>query len=79
MPVYLYGCECGTRKEVIHHIGENPPVTCDQCGSAMHRIPQLINVNWSGLKTLSPEIQRYINDTDRRSDELAAKYSGRKE
>ena len=79
MPTYLYGCEAGHRKEVIHHMGEDPLVNCDKCGGAMHRIPQLLNVNWSGLNVLSPEVRRYIDDTDRRRDEVTAKYAGRKE
>jgi len=43
MPTYIYGCDADKthpRKEVIHSITANPAVKCDECGSAMHRVPQ---------------------------------------
>ena len=39
---YVYGCDDREhpRKEIVHKMGENPVVLCDECGKKMHRIPQ---------------------------------------
>ena len=45
MPVYVYGCDEDKeheRVETVHSMNEDPEMICEQCGSAMHRIPQVV-------------------------------------
>ena len=43
MPNYVYGCNADNshpRQLITHGMLENPTLFCDECGGAMHRIPQ---------------------------------------
>jgi len=39
MPTYVYGCENGHKKEVVHPLTDDPEMIC-YCGLPMRRIPQ---------------------------------------
>jgi predicted nucleic acid-binding Zn ribbon protein len=49
MPDYVYGCDLGHTQEEAHRMTDDPVITCNQCGGRMHRIPQVVAVNWGGL------------------------------
>ena len=40
MPTYVYGCENGHEKEVVHPMNDDIRILCFECGLLMRRIPQ---------------------------------------
>ena len=48
MPVYVYGCECGHREDVLHAIDAEVRVVCDGCMKEMVRKPSLSLVTFKG-------------------------------
>ena len=43
MARYVYGCSKNKgheRTEVVHSMGEDPTILCDECGAEMRRVPQ---------------------------------------
>jgi len=49
MPTYTYTDRSRHDTTIIHGMTEEPVITCDICGEAMHRRPQVVAVNWNGL------------------------------
>lgn len=51
MPIYVYGDCNGHRKEIEMSFerAERALVLCDECDAVMHRVPQMVQVNWNGL------------------------------
>ncbi len=51
MPTYVYRCPKGHQMELAHGIQQDPIVTCrhGRCRLTMHRVPQMVRVNWGGL------------------------------
>ena len=56
MPVYIYGCNKDNshpRQEISHRMSEEPTITCDDCGSLMHRVPQSMRFYMNPQDTLT--------------------------
>lgn len=37
MPLYEYGCVCGTKNDISHPMAESPEVICPNCHKQMHK------------------------------------------
>lgn len=49
MPIYDYlCCDCGTIKEVVHSIKEDPEVLCKECDEQMVRSISRVGVQFKG-------------------------------
>lgn len=75
MPLYLYKCPyCGNERYVRHDINYVGMVQCEVCEWYMHKAPQLIAVNWNGMKPsaggVSDYVQGLIADAPRTRDEV---------
>ena len=56
MPAYVYGCDkdyTHPRKEVNHGMHDEPTITCDKCGSLMHKVPQAATFYMNPQNTLT--------------------------
>jgi len=50
MPQYVYRCTNVHQREIWQSItSTNSQINCPQCNELMHRVPQLVRVNWGGL------------------------------
>ncbi|MBU2249090.1 MAG: zinc ribbon domain-containing protein, partial [Gammaproteobacteria bacterium] len=73
--IYVYRCRnCQIETEVSHRMTETPAIVCTKCGGIMRKRPQVIRVNWGGLRPsqgeLAPEIAANIANAPRRQDEI---------
>lgn len=73
MPEYIYHCvECGYEEEVTEPMIIEAIHICPDCGAIVYRRPQVVAVNWGGLKPsqgeLHPNIKQIINDAPRRRE-----------
>lgn len=48
MPEYVYKCDDGHFKDVLHRMLYSTSILCD-CGLEMRRVPQMPAVTWGGL------------------------------
>lgn len=81
MPVYVYRCPvCHNEIELAHSMNLDPLVEC-ACGSAMARRPQVVRVNWGGLKPsqgeLAPVVKDMIADAPALRDKMVPHMSNR--
>lgn len=56
MPTYVYGCDednTHPRQEVVHGMQAVPIVTCSECGSSMHKVPQSMRFYMNPQDTLT--------------------------
>lgn len=70
MPTYVYS-DGNHTQESEHSMAENPKVFCERCGKPMHRVPQIVSVNWNGLPphkegARSPVVQHFIDTASER-------------
>jgi len=79
MPTYVYRCKCGNETIVVEPMMAISDVYCNECGSVMWRKPQLLRINWNGLKPsqgeIHPNIREFIDDTPRRTEAMEEKYA----
>lgn len=73
MPKYVYADQNGHRKELTQSISQLDKgiVLCDECDLVMHRVPQVVAVNWNGLPphledARPPQIKKYVKETPNR-------------
>lgn len=72
MPQYQYRCPLQHTLTLSHSIADcDLPHVCPQDGTIMHRVPQVIPVNWNGLPphlegTRSPAVQQFIDTAPER-------------
>lgn len=79
MPTYVYKCgRCGLRCEMSHRMLYTTGIMCDEDGGEMHRVPQILAVNWDGPKPsaggMNPIIADHIANVDRSRDEFAEEH-----
>ena len=48
MPIYVYQCQCGETREVIHAMGDKPEVECLSCRGPMTRALAAPNIQFKG-------------------------------
>ena len=74
MPEYLMLCRNGHKLNVNQHMATNERVICIECGSVMWRKPQVVRVNWNGLKPsqgeLHPELKELVDTAPERRAEF---------
>lgn len=77
MPRYLYRCNrCENEREEIHEMSFEGIMVCNRrnCLSPMHRVPQLVSINWNGVKPsgggIDPSIEQWAADAPRRRAEF---------
>ena len=73
MPLYTYRCFNGHEQEIEEPMLSDAVYFCF-CGHEMKRKPQLVSVNWNGLKPsqgfIHPNIKQHIADSERYRDEM---------
>lgn len=74
MPEYRYRCPNGHEQSITHPMSWPGPVLCDTCGSVMQKRPQVLSVNWKGLRPskgeVGPIIRNLLDTAPRRRDEF---------
>lgn len=69
MPIYVYGCRCGKRVEIVQRIGDVSPA-CADCGESMTKMPTFpAMVKMAGI---------YSTPAERKFNEGTAPFSNEK-
>jgi putative FmdB family regulatory protein len=62
MAKYVYRCEEGHEKEVVHSMKDDPEIVCDKCSGEMKRVPQSIIFGFKASDTLIEEQTKKFYD-----------------
>jgi hypothetical protein len=57
MPFYIYQCDAGHRREVMHSVFDDSAVFCFECSKEMWRVPQSMGITFNGTGFYSKEKQ----------------------
>lgn len=78
MPEYKYIDDNAHETTVTHRMFYTTSIICVACGLKMWRKPQVVMVNWNGLKPsvgeLDPEVKELIDTQDERRDKFIERH-----